>query len=69
MQLGGNTYDKSVRFCEINSERTATDTSSDKMNWLEKMPFDGFLGLKPGGEDILEKVGFDSRQITFTVTE
>ncbi|KAI6189434.1 Aspartic protease 1 [Aphelenchoides bicaudatus] len=64
--IGGNTFQKEVRFCELNHPRSASDISSDPNRWFQNMPIDGFLGLRPGGEDILQKIGLE-RQISFII--
>ncbi|KAI6199087.1 hypothetical protein M3Y96_00589300 [Aphelenchoides besseyi] len=53
--LGGQQYDNLVRFCDLNAERTTSTSSNDPLNWLMKLPVDGFFGLKPGGENAFEK--------------
>jgi len=64
--LGGQTFkDKKARFCDLNEVRDATSTSSDKIKWAMDKPIDGFLGIKPGGEEILTKIGLPANQLTF----
>jgi len=58
---------KPVRFCDLNKPRDYTSTSSDPISWLMYLPIDGFLGVRPGGEDVLQKIGLSSRQLSFYV--
>jgi len=65
--LGDNQFDNLVRFCDLNKPRTDTSTSSDPISWLMYLPIDGFLGIRPGGENILEKIGLGSKQLSLYV--
>ncbi|KAI6230783.1 hypothetical protein M3Y99_01022800 [Aphelenchoides fujianensis] len=52
LTLGGQEFDGFVRFCDLQTDRSqAQSTSDDPVNWFMKLPIDGFFGLKPGGEN------------------
>jgi hypothetical protein len=53
--LGGSVLAKPARFCDLDTIRDSQYTSNDKLKWLMDLPIDGFLGLSPGGENVLEK--------------
>jgi len=65
--LGENQFEKLVRFCDLNKPRDATTTSNDPISWLMGLPIDGFLGIRPGGENILEKIGLEAQQLSLYV--
>lgn len=68
VSLGGKKFTgKLVRFCDLNKPRDYTSMANDPLSWLMYLPIDGFLGIRPGGEDILEKIGLPSRQLSIYV--
>ncbi|KAI6172739.1 Aspartic peptidase A1 [Aphelenchoides besseyi] len=54
-------------FCDITTSRNVTSIYNDPLNWLFTLPFDGFIGLKPGGENIYERMTAGIHQITLYI--
>jgi len=54
--LADQQYEQDHRFCLLNTTRKAKSTSDDELKWLMDKPVDGFIGLAPGGENVLEKI-------------
>lgn len=45
--LGGNTFEKSARLCNLKPNRTGvTSWYSDPIRWFMQLPVDGFIGIK-----------------------
>jgi hypothetical protein len=68
-KIGGQTFPKAVRFCDFDQERTGDAKYKDPLEWFMKLPIDGFLGLRPGGENIIEKVesSVNMKQLTLYI--
>ncbi|KAI6211309.1 Pepsin F-like [Aphelenchoides besseyi] len=65
--LGGEEFQRLVHFCDITTSRNVTSIYNDPLNWLFTLPFDGFIGLKPGGENIYERMTAGIHQITLYI--
>jgi len=65
-------FPTNVRFCDLDSSRTSiTSVSTDPISWLMYLSIDGFLGLKPGGENVLKKLipADQPKQVTLYVNK
>ncbi|KAI6197671.1 hypothetical protein M3Y94_01252500 [Aphelenchoides besseyi] len=65
--LGGEEFQRLAHFCDITTLRNSTTIYNDPLNWLFSLPFDGFIGLKPGGENIYERMTSGIHQITLYI--
>ncbi|KAI6189435.1 hypothetical protein M3Y97_00008200 [Aphelenchoides bicaudatus] len=64
-----NYFETPVRFCDFDTKRTADTLSDDPLHGFMMLNIDGFLGLKPGKENILQQLipPDSSLQLTFYV--
>ncbi|KAI6217739.1 hypothetical protein M3Y99_01751000 [Aphelenchoides fujianensis] len=70
LTLGGQEFDGFVRFCDLQTDRSqAQSTSDDPVNWFMKLPIDGFFGLKPGGENAFQRMLPKGRQLTVWIDQ
>ncbi|KAI6171100.1 hypothetical protein M3Y97_01087100 [Aphelenchoides bicaudatus] len=66
--LDGTQFSEGVRFCDLDTPRTADTATDDALNWFMVLPVDGFLGLAPGRENIFERAdGLDLNEISLFV--